>query len=337
MSGISVPERLRKPGVALRSFLRGCAGVGSMAPRLAFSFAVRPSRARLGGALAPLGLAGCSGGVLDPKGPIGAANGLIMLNSLAIMLAIVIPTLIAAVFMAWWYRSSNRRALYRPDFAYSGQLELIVWSIPILVVLLLSGVIWLGSHELDPAVPIKSTGEKPLKVQVVSMNWKWLFLYPEQGVASVNELVIPAGVPVHFSLTSSTVMNSFFVPQLGSMIATMNGMVTQLHLRADQPGDYHGLSTQFSGDGFSDMGFTVRAVSKDDFAKWADGVRKGQGPVLDRAGYDALNAPSKRVAPFAYRSLDPKLFQAIATQEIPPGSGFSGTDAGPGVRPKQER
>lgn len=309
-----------------------------MAPRLAFLVSVQPRRVlRLGGMLAPLALAGCAGGVLDPKGPIATANGLIMLDSLAIMLAIVIPTLIAAVFIAWWYRSSNRRALYRPGFAYSGQLELIVWSIPILVILLISGVIWLGTHELDPAQPIKSTGEKPLEVQVVSMNWKWLFLYPEQGVASVNELVIPTGVPVHFSLTSSTVMNSFFVPQLGSMIATMNGMVTQLHLRADHPGNYHGLSTQFSGDGFSGMGFTVRAVSKDDFAKWAGDVRKGQGPVLDRAGYDALNAPSKKVAPFVYRSIDPKLFQAIATREIPPGSGISGTDAGPGVRPKQER
>jgi len=285
--------------------------------------------------LGVLAWGGCSGGVLDPKGPIGAANGLIMINSTEIMLAIVIPTIIAALVMAWWYRSSNGRALYRPDWAYSGRLELIVWSIPILVILLLSGVIWIGSHELDPAEPIQSS-EKPLEVQVVSMDWKWLFLYPQQGVASVNNLVVPVGVPIHFSLTSSTVMNSFFVPQLGSMIATMNGMVTQLHLKADHPGEYIGLSTQFSGDGFSDMGFTVHAISKDDFAKWADKAKAGQGPVLDRAGYDALNKPSKKNPPITYRSMEPNLFHAIATQEIPPGAGFSGTDVGPGVRPKQE-
>jgi cytochrome o ubiquinol oxidase subunit II len=132
------------------------------------------------------------------------------------------------------------------------------------------------------------------------------------------------------------VMNSFFVPQLGSMIATMNGMVTQLHLRADHPGDYMGLSTQFSGDGFSDMGFTVHAVSKEDFTKWADEVKQGQGPVLDRAGYDTLNQPSTQIAPFAYRAMDPKLFHAIATLEIPPGAGQSGLDVGQCVRPTQE-
>ena len=258
-----------------------------------------------------------------------------MINSLEIMLAIVIPTIVVGCVMAWWYRSSNTRALYRPNWAYSGRLEMIVWSIPIMVILLISGVIWVGSHDLDPAEPIQSS-EKPLNVQVVSMDWKWLFMYPEQGVASVNNLVVPVGVPVRFSLTSSTVMNMFFVPQLGSMIATMNGMVTQLHLQADHQGDYLGMSAQFSGDGFSDMGFTVHAVSKDDFNKWAEGVKAGQGPVLDRAGYDALNKPSKKNPPITYRSMDPNLFHAIATREIPPGAGFSGTDVGPGVGPKQE-
>ncbi len=311
-----------------------------MAPSLPGHSSIKPPlsrrRSRLSVAfLGVLALGGCSGGVLDPKGPIGASDSLIMINSLEIMLAIVIPTIIAAFLMAWWYRSSNRRAFYRPDWAFSGRLELIVWSIPILVILLLSGVIWIGSHELDPAEPIQSAG-KPIEVQVVSMDWKWLFMYPEQGVASVNDLVVPVGVPIHFSLTSSTVMNSFFVPQLGSMIATMNGMVTQLHLLADQPGEYFGLSTQFSGDGFSDMGFTVHAVPKDDFTKWTDHAKAGQGPVLDRAGYDALNKPSKKNPPVTYRSMDPNLFHAIATQEIPPGAGFSGPDVGPGVRPTQE-
>ncbi len=266
----------------------------------------------------PLTLGGW-GGVLDPKGPIGDSNGLILLNSLEIMLVIVVPTIIAAIAFAWWYRTSNTRAVYRPDFAYSGRVELIVWSIPILVVLFLSGVIWIGSHALDPARPIRSP-YNPLPVQVVALDWKWLFIYPNQGIASVNELVVPTGIPVHFWLTSGTVMNNFFVPQLGSMIATMNGMVTQLHLQADHPGDYYGLSTQYSGSGFSDMHFTVHAISPDAFSAWTSSVRN-VGPVLDRSTYDELNHPSVARRPFTYGAIDPELFNAIVTQQIPPGPG----------------
>jgi cytochrome o ubiquinol oxidase subunit II len=281
-----------------------------------------------------LALAGCSGGVLDPKGPIGAANGLILLNALEIMLLIVVPTIIVALAFAWWFRASNTRAIYRPAFAYSGRLELIVWSIPILVILFLGGIIWVGAHDLDPAVPIESP-EKPIEVQAVSLDWKWLFIYPEQGVASVNELVLPAGVPIHFSLTSATVMNNFFVPQLGSMIATMNGMVTQLHLKADEPGEFLGLSAQFSGDGFSTMHFTTRAVPKDAFTQWAASA-KNEGPTLDRAAYAQLNQSSMNVRPYTYRSIDPQLFQAIVTQEVPPGSGPKSGRAGFNVRPIPE-
>src|SRR5246127_3955620 len=154
-------------------------------------------------------LSNCSGGVLDPQGPIGAANRLILLNALGIMLVIVVPTIIAILAFGWWFRESNTRARYRPDFVYSGGIEMVVWGIPILTIMFLGGVIWIGSHELDPFKPISSP-EKPVEVQVVSLDWKWLFIYPEQGVASVNELVVPAGVPVHFSLTSASVMNMFF-------------------------------------------------------------------------------------------------------------------------------
>ena len=147
------------------------------------------------------------------------------------------PTIAATLAFAWWFRATNTRAAYLPDFAYSGRLELIVWAIPVLVIMLLGGVIWIGSHELDPAKPLASK-TPPLDIQVVSLDWKWLFIYPNQGVASVNQLVLPAGVPIHFSLTSGSVMNAFFVPQLGSMIYTMNGMTTQLNLRADTPGTF---------------------------------------------------------------------------------------------------
>ena len=274
---------------------------------------------------------GCSGGVLDPQGPVGAANAKIMLNALGIMLVIVVPTIIAVLAFAWWYRASNTRARYQPGFVYSGRIEIVVWSVPLLVILFLSGVMWVGSHEMDPYRPLTSD-EKPVRVQVVSLDWKWLFIYPEQGVASVNELVIPAGVPVHFFLTSASVMNNFFVPQLGTMIAAMNGMVTQLHLKADRSGEFFGLSTQFSGDGFSGMSFNVRAVPQEAFAQWIAAGRQSV-PVLDRTSYGALSIQSQNVRPFTYREVDPTLFDAIVTQQISPGPGPQAGHGGPQVRP----
>ena len=172
---------------------------------------------------AAAGLTGCSSVVLDPKGPVGTAETMILYNALAIMLVIVVPTILATLVVAWWFRASNTRATYRPEWVFSGRIELVVWSIPLMTILLLSGVIWSGSHALDPAQPLRST-VKPLEVEVVSLDWKWLFIYPAQGVAAVNDLVVPAGTPVHFRLTSASVMSVFFVPQLGSMIYTMNGM-----------------------------------------------------------------------------------------------------------------
>jgi len=263
-------------------------------------------------------LAGCSGGVLEPHGPIGAANRLILFNAVEIMAAIVVPTIVAALVFAWWFRESNTRARYLPHWAYSGRIELIVWSIPLLVICFLGGVIYIGSHDLDPARPIASQN-KPLEVQVVSLDWKWLFIYPDLSVASVNQLVVPVGMPIHFNLTSASVMNAFFVPQLGSMIYTMNGMVTQLHLQADHAGDYNGLSAQFSGDGFPDMAFVVHAVPQNDFAGWLAEVRR-TGPVLDRAGYADLSKRSTN-QPFTYRQADPALFNAVVTQQIPPQPG----------------
>jgi cytochrome o ubiquinol oxidase subunit 2 len=290
---------------------------------------------RLSAALIVLvSLSGCSGGVLDPQGPIGGANAKILLNALGIMLVIVVPTIIAILLFAWWFRASNTRARYRPDFVYSGGIELVVWGIPILVIMFLGGVIWIGSHQLDPFKPIDSP-DKPTEVQVVSLDWKWLFIYPDEGVASVNELVVPAGVPVHFSLTSASVMNMFFVPQLGSMIATMNGMVTQLHLAADKPGEFYGQSAQFSGDGFSDMNFMVRAVPQDAFAQWVAAARQ-TGSALDRTSYLALCRQSSNVRPFTYRSADATLFNEVANQRLPPCPGPNIERAGAAARPRPE-
>jgi cytochrome o ubiquinol oxidase subunit 2 len=264
--------------------------------------------------VAPCLTAGCTG-VLDPQGPVGAAEKLILLNSLGIMLAIVIPTILATLGVAWWFRASNSRALYRPEWEYSGRLELVVWAIPAMVVILLGGIAWVGSHDLDPQKPLPSSA-KAIEIQVVSLDWKWLFLYPEQGIASVNRLVVPAGVPVHFQLTSATVMNSFFVPQLGSQIYTMPGMTTQLNLQADKPGSYFGLSAQFSGDGFSGMQFSYDAVSQAQFEEWLAKARL-QGPILDLAGYTRLAQPSAYIAPYTYHDVTQGLFATVLRLSTP--------------------
>src|SRR5215472_13598624 len=247
-------------------------------------------------AVVPIGaatLCGCSEGVLDPQGPVAAAERLIMLNSTGIMLAIVIPTILATLGTAFWFRASNKRARYRPDFTYSGRLEVLVWSIPLMTVILVGGVAWVGAHDLDPRKAIRAD-VKPITVQVVSLDWKWLFILPDQGIASVNHLTVPVGTPISFELTSSGVMNSFFVPQLGGQIYTMSGMTTQLQLQASHPGTYRGLSAQFSGDGFADMRFTVDAVPAEDFAQWVDAARSA-GPMLDERAYEQLVRPSQAV------------------------------------------
>jgi len=259
-------------------------------------------------------LGGCSEGVLDPKGPIAVAERQILFNSLGIMLAIVIPTILATFGVAYWFRSSNARARYQPEFRYSGRLEVLVWAIPAMTVLLVGGVAWVGAHDLDTRKAI-STAAKPVAVQVVSLDWKWLFIYPEQGIASVNHLVVPAGTPISFDLTSAGVMNSFFVPQLGSQIYTMSGMVTHLQLQADHPGSYRGLSAQFSGDGFADMRFVVDAMPAQQFEQWVASTR-GNGPTLDPQSYADLAKPSEAVAPFTYGALSPDLFNSIMSSAM---------------------
>jgi cytochrome o ubiquinol oxidase subunit II len=254
-------------------------------------------------------LGGCSEGILDPQGPIAAAERQVLFNSLAIMLAIVIPTIIAILAVGFWFRSSNSHARYLPDFNHSGLLEVLVWSIPAMTVLLVGGVAWLGAHELDPRKPLSST-VKPITVQVVSLDWKWLFVYRDEGIASVNQLTIPVGTPVSFELTSAGVMNSFFVPQLGGQIYTMAGMVTRLQLQADRAGTYRGMSSQFSGNGFADMHFNVDAVPAENYAEWISRARNS-GPVLDARTYELLAKPSAAVAPFTYREVGPRLFYDI--------------------------
>jgi cytochrome o ubiquinol oxidase subunit 2 len=257
--------------------------------------------------------------IFDPQGPIAAAEKTILIDSIAIMLAIVLPTVAAIFAFAFWFRQSNPRAEYRPEWAHSGRIELVVWSIPTLTVILLGGVAWIGSHQLDPARPVAGTGQG-VTVQVVSLDWKWLFIYPDQRVASVNVLTVPVGAPLHLQLTSASVMNAFFVPQLGSMIYTMNGMVNRLELRADEVGTYQGLSSHFSGDGFPDMLFDVRVVSQTQFSDWATGAARSD-QALNADSYNKLAEQSIDKTKPSYRLDDPELFEAIATQRIAPGPG----------------
>ena len=259
-------------------------------------------------------LGGCNEGVLDPKGPIAVAERQILFNSLGIMLAIVIPVILATLGVAFWFRASNRHASYRPDFVYSGRIEVLVWSIPLMTVLLVGGVAWIGAHDLDPRRPINAE-VRPLRVQVASLDWKWLFIYPDQGIASVNHLVVPVGTPISLDLTSAGVMNSFFVPQLGSQIYSMAGMTTHLQLQADNAGSYPGLSAQFSGDGFADMIFKVDAVPDEKFAEWVATAR-ATGPVLDAQSYADLAKPSKAVTPFTYKAVASDLFTSIVMPEV---------------------
>jgi cytochrome o ubiquinol oxidase subunit II len=261
-------------------------------------------------------LGSCDRGILDPVGPVGAAEKQILINSTAIMLAIIIPTMIATIAFAWWFRRGNSKATYRPDWEYSGAIELVVWAIPALTIVLLGGIAWIGSHNLEPSKPLASNVQ-PLKVDVVSLDWKWLFIYPDQGIATVNQLVVPAGTPVSFRLTSATVWNVFFVPQMGSMIYTMPRMTTRLNLQADRQGVFEGRSAQFSGDGFPGMEFNVSSVAPEQFASWAQSARSS-GQVLDARSYAQLAKPSSYVKPMTFSTVVPGLFEAIVTGRAPP-------------------
>jgi cytochrome o ubiquinol oxidase subunit II len=276
----------------------------------------RPVRQLLvaAGCASTLVLVSCRAGPLDPQGPVGGAERVILYDATAIMLAVVIPVILLTLIFTWWFRAGNRRATYRPEWEYSGRIELIIWAIPALLILFLGGIAWISSHQLDPPRPLQSS--KPaLEVEVVSLDWRWLFIYPREGVATVNYLVIPTDVPVHFRLTSTSVMNSFFIPELGSQIYTMPGMTTQLNLQADKAGSYPGISAQFSGPGFSDMHFTVRAESGEGFSTWVAGARR-QGAILDDSAVAELLRPTRAANESTYASIAEDPFESIASGHI---------------------
>jgi cytochrome o ubiquinol oxidase subunit 2 len=270
---------------------------------------IRPHTGLLNALAACTLMAGCSTGVLDPKGPVGADEKIILFDATVIMLAVVVPVIVCTLAFAWWFRANNRFARRRPDWEYSGRIEFVTWSIPAMIVLFLGGITWIGSHELDPKKALQSEAQ-PLEVEVVSLDWKWLFIYPQEQVAAVNELVIPVNTPVHFKLTSASVMNSFFVPQLGSQIYTMAGMSTHLNLLASHLGTYMGISAQFSGDGFSDMRFDVRAVSVDEYRAWLVSSH-ASAAQLNTDRYKELAIPSLHDEPVTFSQVTDGLFDGI--------------------------
>jgi cytochrome o ubiquinol oxidase subunit 2 len=259
-------------------------------------------------------MASCNEGVLDPHGPVGKAERIILFDATAIMLAVVIPVIVLTLVFAWWFRARNKRARYRPDWEFSGRIEMIIWCIPALIILFLGGIAWTGSHDLDPPAPLADSAA-PLDIEVVSLDWRWLFIYPHEGIASLNRLVVPAGVPLRFRLTSTTVMNSFFVPQLGSQIYTMPNMVTRLNLEADQPGTFEGLSAQFSGDGFSDMRFDLVSTEPEAFKSWVS-TTKTQGGVLDATTFEELVKPARADGAQTYSQVSEGLFDKISLRSV---------------------
>ncbi|MFD1215889.1 ubiquinol oxidase subunit II [Microbulbifer celer] len=240
---------------------------------------------------AVLALAGCEGGVLDPKGQVGVDEKSLIIIATVLMLLVVIPVIAMTLYFAWKYREGREHEIYAPKWAHSGKIETTVWLIPVVIVVILGAITWRSTHALDPYQPLEHERD-PLTVEVVSLNWKWLFIYPEQGVASVNELVIPTDVPVQFKITSESTMNSFFIPQLGSQIYSMAGMETKLHLIANEPGTFEGFSANYSGAGFSDMHFDAIAMSDAGFEDWVTKLKSGN-PTLDSKRYAALAKPSE--------------------------------------------
>ncbi|MEO0442313.1 MAG: ubiquinol oxidase subunit II [Pseudomonadota bacterium] len=256
-----------------------------------------------------LALSACNFILFDPKGPVASTQMTLIIVTTLVMLIVVIPVTIMGVWFPYRYRKSNTKHEYKPDWEHSNKIEAVVWTIPILIIIVLGVITYITSFSLDPRKPIES--DKPaIVVQVVAMDWKWLFIYPEHEIATVNELAIPVDVPVEFLVTSDTVMNSFFIPQLGSMIYAMSGMENRLHLMATEPGIYPGYSANYSGFGFSGMKFDTHASSEEEFQQWLEAVKNADNPLTDEV-MTQLRVKSRDVDPIRYSSVNPLLFSDV--------------------------
>ncbi|WP_183113402.1 ubiquinol oxidase subunit II [Sphingomonas sp. So64.6b] len=272
-------------------------------------------------------LGGCNWVVMNPMGDVAVQQRNLVIIATVLMLLIVVPVLALVGLFAWRYRASNKEARYEPDWDHSTELELVIWAAPLLIIICLGAVTWTGTHLLDPYRPIEriapgrkvAPNVKPLEVQVVSLDWKWLFIYPEYGIATVNELAAPVDRPIMFRLTSSSVMNAFYVPTLAGMIYTMPSMETKLHAVINKAGDYEGFSSNYSGAGFSGMRFRFHGLSDADFAAWV-ARNKAAGNELSRASYLQLEKPTEKVPVMRFATVAPGLFDAAVGQCVKPGT-----------------
>ena len=263
-------------------------------------------------------LAGCNAVVMTPAGDVAMQQRDLILISTFLMLLIIVPVLTLVVVFARKYRAGNKDARYEPDWDHSTHLELVIWAAPLAIIICLGAVTWVGTHLLDPYRELGRIGPgklvdanvEPLEVEVTALDWKWMFIYPQYNIATVNELVAPVDRPISFKLTSSSVMNSFYIPALAGQIYAMPGMQTRLHAVINQPGEYKGFSSQYSGHGFSGMHFAFRGVDNAEFDQWVSQVRQAPD-VLDRNRYLQLEKPSERVPPMHFASVENGLYTAI--------------------------
>jgi cytochrome o ubiquinol oxidase subunit II len=290
--------------------------------------AARPRAAYRWLALSPALLLGaCKSELLEPAGDIALQQRDIIYISTALMLLIIVPVMALTVIFAWRYRAKNKDATYDPDFDHSTALELVIWSAPLLIIICLGALTWWSTHLLDPFRPLNRISAekpvdpkvKPLVVQVVSLDWKWLFIYPEQGIASVNQLALPVDRPVRFDLTSTNMMNTFYAPTLAGMIYTMPGMRSTLHAVLNKPGQFKGMSANYSGAGFSYMNFTLNGVDQRGFDAWVAKAKAANAP-LDTNRFIALEKPSERVPPMLFSAVEPGLFDRVYNRCVRPGT-----------------
>lgn len=275
-------------------------------------------------ALAPI-LTGCNAVLLSPSGDIALQQRNLIYVSVALMLIVILPVIFLTLFFAWRYRASNTKATYKPDWNHSTFIELVIWLVPLLIIIALGAVTWVSTHKLDPYRPLERidaqrslpANVEPLKVQVVALDWKWLFFYPEYGIATVNELAAPVDRPIAFRMTSSSVMNSFFIPALAGQVYTMAGMETQLHAIINKEGVYEGFSANYSGAGFSGMRFKFHGLKTEDFDAWVNKVKQSN-TELSRVAYLKLEAPSEREPVRHYSTVASGLYDAILNRCVEP-------------------
>lgn len=257
--------------------------------------------------------------MLDPKGPITLLERDLLFTAFGLMMIVVIPVFLMAAVFVWFYRPVSKHDVYKPDWGYSVWMDALVWLVPAAIVIAIGTIVWDYTHRLDPYRPIDSD-QSPLEVQAVAQDWKWLFLYPEQNIATVNELVFPSARPLSLRITSDTVMNSFLIPALGGQIYAMAGMETRLHLLADEPGRFAGRNMQYSGSGFAKQYFDAIAMSEEDFEAWVVKVRQSSDR-LDAAAYEQLAKPSEAHPVTYYQAFEPDLFARIIAKFAPAGPG----------------